>query len=384
MTARDFDTNGFMEIKGNPLSKVGVFDYLGSSIGLPGLDKNKIYKVYRPESALSDSNCINSFKLLPWIDEHEMLGESFTAPEDKGVDGVTGEDIYFEDGYLKGNIKLFSESMANDIESGKRELSCGYRCKYELAVGEFEGQRYDVIQTDIRGNHLALVPEGRMGKEVAVLDKSDGIALDHYNITQNSNEDFQMPKSALEEKMDLILTGQDSINKRLDAMDEAEEEKKKAEDEEAEAKKKAEDEEAEAKKKAEDEEEEKKKDEDEEEETAYKLAAQDAKIADLESKLKDQSENGVKNFLKDQASKNELVENISQHVGAFDHAEKSLEEVAQYGIDKLEIECEKGSEIAVLKGFFHNRPKVSENAFSMDRKDKGGEGNQVSAYLGKS
>lgn len=67
-SARIKDSNGWIEIKGNPISKTGVFDYLGSSIGAP--DAGKIYKVYRPESALNNEETINSFKLLPWIDDH--------------------------------------------------------------------------------------------------------------------------------------------------------------------------------------------------------------------------------------------------------------------------------------------------------------------------
>ena len=35
MTKRIIDSNGFVEIPDNPLSKVGIYDYLGSEIGAP-------------------------------------------------------------------------------------------------------------------------------------------------------------------------------------------------------------------------------------------------------------------------------------------------------------------------------------------------------------
>src|SRR6188474_2789733 len=59
-SARKTDLNGWTEIKGNPLSKVGVFPYLGKQIS-PKLEPDKTYWVYRPEEELSHPDCINSF-----------------------------------------------------------------------------------------------------------------------------------------------------------------------------------------------------------------------------------------------------------------------------------------------------------------------------------
>lgn len=39
MSAQTTDINGYVEIKGNPLSKVGVFPYLGREIGAPEPDR---------------------------------------------------------------------------------------------------------------------------------------------------------------------------------------------------------------------------------------------------------------------------------------------------------------------------------------------------------
>ena len=46
-TARHNDANGFITIDANPISRAGVFEYLGSSID-PQAEPNKLYKVYRP------------------------------------------------------------------------------------------------------------------------------------------------------------------------------------------------------------------------------------------------------------------------------------------------------------------------------------------------
>jgi len=130
-TNRSVDINGWTTIRANPISKVGVFPYSGMQIdpeGELGLDPNKIYNVYRPEEVLSDPQTIESFKSLPWIDDHEMLGsekEGLTPIEDRPAFGIIGDEVFFEDGYLKGNLKIFSDKMMELIDSGKKELSIG-------------------------------------------------------------------------------------------------------------------------------------------------------------------------------------------------------------------------------------------------------------------
>jgi len=183
-SARVEDFNGWFEVKGNPLSKVGIFPYSGAQIGAP--DPDKIYKVYRPEEELADPDAINSFKLVPFVDEHHMLGPEemgYTPAEKKGVAGVIGEDVYFEAPFLRGNIKVFSQGLAQKIKNGKIELSCGYRCKYDFTPGTWQGQSYDAVQRGLRGNHLALVDEGRMGSEVAVLDHGMVLTVDAMETT---------------------------------------------------------------------------------------------------------------------------------------------------------------------------------------------------------
>lgn len=114
MTKRQYDLNGWLEVKDNPISKVGVFDYLGFEIGAP--IPEKIYKVYRPQEELASTETINSFKLMPFVDEHEMLGKDGTPAETKGIQGVIGEQVYFEYPYLRSNIKILSNSALNQIE----------------------------------------------------------------------------------------------------------------------------------------------------------------------------------------------------------------------------------------------------------------------------
>ena len=133
MTKRTYDNNGWLEVTDNPISKVGVFDYLGAEIGAPIPDK--IYRVLRPPEELASEETINSFKLTPFIIEHEMLGKHATPAEMKGIQGVIGENVYFDPPYLRANIKIFSDAALSNIDSGKIDLSPGYRSKYEFTSG---------------------------------------------------------------------------------------------------------------------------------------------------------------------------------------------------------------------------------------------------------
>lgn len=166
--AKKIDTNGYWYIKHNPISKEGVFPYLGHTIS-DECEPNKIYKVYRPASTLKDSVETWDNPPKPFIDDHEMLGEGFTAIDDRPVQGI----IYnpsFEDGVLYADIAVYSEDLKSNIENGKKELSLGYFCKYKKERGVFKGEVYDYVQYDMVGNHIALVDAGRCGSDVKVFD----------------------------------------------------------------------------------------------------------------------------------------------------------------------------------------------------------------------
>lgn len=214
MTERLYDINGWFEVPRNPLSKVGVFPYLGRSIGAP--EPDRIYMVYRPEEELSDPETIASFRLSPFVDDHTMLGDDeadgLTPAEQKGVHGVIGERVAYdpEKRTLYGNLKVFSKALSNRIKNGKREISCGYRCAYEARHGVFEGQRYDYIQRHIRGNHLALVDQGRMGPDVRVLD--------HLKFTVDAKDLIPMAQDAATNANDALSAVADALSVAADAL----------------------------------------------------------------------------------------------------------------------------------------------------------------------
>lgn len=357
-SSRTTDINGYVEIKDNPISKVGVFPYSGAQIGLTGEQANQIFMVYRPAEELADPECIESFKLLPFIDEHAMLGSEemgLTPAERKGVQGFIGEQVKFEPPYLKGNIKILSESMKGLLNAGKRELSPGYRCVYELTPGVFEGQNYDAIQRKIRGNHLALVQEGRTGPDVAVLDRMT-FTIDAKELAAMADQDTATGGSEIEQIKALMGQLKPLLEKHAEAQallsemglgaSATEEVKEEVEmDEEMKVEEVAKEEVMDMDKPAMD----------------KVLSALDSLSATVKTLAADvaglkKGQTGMDSaIVASLADRDALAARLSPFVGTFDHKRMTASQVAEYGVQKLQIPCVKGSETVALDAWLHGR-----------------------------
>lgn len=363
------DGNGWFEVKANPISKAGVFPYSGRQLGLTGPDADRIFQVLRPPEELADPECIESFKLIPWIDEHVMLGpnaqemtDRAMAAEQKGVSGVTGEEVFFKDGILFANIKAFSSTLDALIAAGKRQLSAGFRCIYDMTAGIWNGQPYDAVQRKIRGNHLALVNEGRMGPDVAVMDRLifsfDAQEIDIMPETKDqgaaTNEAGAM---TLEQLVSIVTELAPQVAKLTAAMGTL-----MGAAEKAEAQATGETEPAPAADKG--------PVPSEGGEGAPAGAGMDA--AEIERAV-----------LGRIAKRDTLAKELSARIGVFDHAEKTLEEVVAYGCEKLGIKAEKGQEAAALSGYLQAAPAAvpAATVAGMDSAGSAGKSNFVSKHL---
>lgn len=199
---KEEDVNGFWLIPDNPMTKIGVFPYLGRQIS-PELEPDRIYQVLRPKEELTRPETLKSLELIPLTNEHEMLGKGFTPVEEKGCHGTTGQNVKVNGNLITNDLKLLSEEIKNEVESGKKDLSMGYRCRYELTEGEFEGQHYDAIQRDIIFNHIALVDEGRMGSDVRVMDSFTFDSIKELTQNKENNMDEEK-KTQDEDKREII------------------------------------------------------------------------------------------------------------------------------------------------------------------------------------
>jgi hypothetical protein len=378
-SARVSDINGFIEIKDNPISKEGVFQYSGAQINHPDpMRRGEIFRVYRPAEELADPECIASFRLLPFVDEHAMLGSEdigATPAERKGVQGMIGEQVRFDPPYLRANLKIVSESLKGLIGSGKVELSPGYRCIYEHTPGVWNGQKYDAIQRKIRGNHLALVAEGRTGPDVAVLDRMT-FTLDTKEIVAMADEmkpdggDSTSRIKALIDELKPLIAEHAEQEKMLTEMGIA---IVKPEMEQHEAVEKA-GEEAEGGETPPQMDEEVPPVDKEKEgmDMEAPMKAMDARIKTLEKELAAAKSNTAtmdSKLVSSIADRDELASKLSNFVGTFDSARMTIQQVAEYGIKKLEIPCEKGAERVALNAYLHGRiPEHKKPTATMDGK----------------
>ena len=162
---RYFDENGYLVIKDNKIAKAGVFEYLGKEIS-EKLKENEIYKVYRPWAELEKT--AKDFEGMP-----VKLGHEWVEPEkrDLKVGAISGE-VRLEEPYLIADIKIYDKDAIEAI-TGRNivELSPGYTAKYVAESGDYAGEQYNFKQEDIKYNHLAVVENGRSGKDVKINDE---------------------------------------------------------------------------------------------------------------------------------------------------------------------------------------------------------------------
>lgn len=167
---RKTDKNGFLKVKACNLTKEQVAPYYGDEI--PNwkdfdLEAKKIYYVYRPETEIAKA--VDTFNNLPLTRDHIEVDVN-NVPKDRIV-GSLGDHAEYKAPYLKNSLIVYDQTDIDNILDGKKkELSCGYRYTPVKKSGEWHGQHYDFVMTDIVGNHVALVKEGRAGHDVVVAD----------------------------------------------------------------------------------------------------------------------------------------------------------------------------------------------------------------------
>lgn len=371
------DKNDFWFIEKNPITKVGVFPYLGKQIS-QDCEPNKIYYVLRPKEELFKKETLDSLKLLPLVDEHTMLGKDFTPAEEKGVEGILGEQVVHDTDTIYTDIKIFSEDMKDKISNGKKELSLGYFCTYDKQEGVYKGQRYDYVQKNIVGNHLALVDKGRMGSDVRVYDKAIEVnkvfccdSLEDIDIEKMAYKKNNEEKKAMTDEKKQVEAIDEDKRKLIDEIggmlkDKVSEEEWKTIIGKAEKIAYNASEAGKGTDKDEDDDDKKKKDGADKDEDVDKKPAKDKcgkdedkdkkeddkdKKDDAKDEDEDDEEAKKKELIKAFAKKEKLAKEVEDALGTFDHSEMTELEIAKYACDKLELDVEEGQEISTLKGY---------------------------------
>lgn len=168
-SARSVDANGFLHVASSHITKATVNPYYGREIPgweKLGLDPERICYGLRDPEELRKS--LPTWEGLPLHIEHHP--DSADEPATLTRVGAVGKAVWNAP-YIDAPLTIWDGEAIDAIEDGSfRELSCAYRYEPDFTPGVHEGVDYDFIMRNIRGNHVALVEEGRAGPDVVVAD----------------------------------------------------------------------------------------------------------------------------------------------------------------------------------------------------------------------
>lgn len=172
-SVRRYDNNGNLHVAVSHLTKAQVRPYYGSEIigwQRLKLEPTKVYYGYAPPEELSKPETVESTNGIPiQLDHHPDYADD---PQLKTRVGSTGTDGAFREPYLDNSLHITVENAIRRILDGSmRELSLAYSYTPDFTSGKTpDGDPYDFIMRNISANHVALVEQGRAGRDVLVQD----------------------------------------------------------------------------------------------------------------------------------------------------------------------------------------------------------------------
>lgn len=156
---------GFLVCHSVPICRTGMQEYTPQELGVAD-NGGGFLKVYREGDEVFKPAAIASFEGKPVTDDHPPVGvdasnyASYTKGTVQNVRRGSGADR----DKLICDLVVYDAALIAKIDAGKREISCGYECKY------IERDDGTYCQMDIIGNHVAVVEEGRAGHDVSIRD----------------------------------------------------------------------------------------------------------------------------------------------------------------------------------------------------------------------
>lgn len=147
------------------ITRAGPVEYYGHEVGMTGADANRKVTIHRTLDELSRQETLKSFEGLPF---------TVTHPDDGEVNANDHKEK--SAGHIQ-NVRISGEEVVCDVyitdapairaleKTGVREVSVGYE------PAEIEKRGGELYQINIRGNHVAVVAEGRYGPACRLNDK---------------------------------------------------------------------------------------------------------------------------------------------------------------------------------------------------------------------
>lgn len=157
----DKTPEGYLICRNVPINRTGVQVYTAREVGMPGGGDDPV-NVYRLEEDVFSPAAVASMEGKDVTRGHppEMLDATNQAAYSNGHI----QNVRRDGDNTVGDLIIKDPGLASDVENGVlREISCGYYCTFEPYRDGFK-------QTHLVGNHVAVVPRGRAGHDVAIKD----------------------------------------------------------------------------------------------------------------------------------------------------------------------------------------------------------------------
>ena len=124
----------------------------------------------RTDAEVFAADALSSFEALPVTDDHPpaMLTAATAA---RFARGASGDSVRRDGDHVAASLVVFDADLIAKMERGKVQVSNGYSCDLDETPGETtSGEKYDAVQVNIRGNHVAIVDSGRAGSARVRMD----------------------------------------------------------------------------------------------------------------------------------------------------------------------------------------------------------------------
>ena len=171
------DDNGYLRITGIA-AKTGVLTYL--------LPDGSLRRELVPVETLLNNDSIESLIGSPVTIEHPAI---LSADNSKIHSRGSVPKVEAKGDRLQVGVVVTDGEAIAAVNTGKRQLSPGYRAELKMISGVYNGQHYDAIQTKRVYNHLAIVDRARGGEECK-------LNLDGFNCAVEVNQNNEVIKMA--------------------------------------------------------------------------------------------------------------------------------------------------------------------------------------------
>ena len=172
--------NGYLPISAR-IARSGVQEYLAAELWPLFEDRawDDIIRLWRPPEEVFAPEALASFNRLPVTDNHpwddvaatnwKEFACGYTEGSARRDDMFVRQDLLITDAGLINDIQI---GLSNDGRNGKCEVSCGWTFVLEETSGVTpQGEAYDLVAREIRGNHIAIVDMARCGPECRIGDR---------------------------------------------------------------------------------------------------------------------------------------------------------------------------------------------------------------------